>query len=224
MAITATKHMSTSGSANYAGTSAEVLDMTDAIIEADGVTVHRPNWRGEDDWAVGDALNIYDQEDGGTVTEGIYEITAVTSDDLTITPSAGSARTAVSVAVGGPWLPKRPAYATGAGNIAASFGLAVDWTLCFVRCHFAAGAGSADFAIGLDSFLGAAYDVTLYTVEAVGTGTRDVSFRLATSETGDPSAWEFQAGDLLTYAWTNPGGQTWGLTVGMIPTALMEAY
>lgn len=224
MAITTTKHMSTSGSVNYAGTSAVVLDMTDAILETDGVTIHRPGWGGEDDWEAGDALNLYDQEEGGTAAEGIYEITAVTSDDLTIASSAGSARTAVLVAVGGPWPPKYPAYATGSSHVAETFGLAVNWTLCFVRCHFASGSGSADFVIGLDSVLAAAYDVTLYTVEAVGVDTWDVSFRLGTPDTGDPSAWEFRAGDLLTYAWTNPGGQTWGLTVGMIPTALMENY
>ena len=224
MAITATKHMATGGSANNAGTSVNPVVLYEAVLDAAGTNVHYPNHGYELD-TDNNALNLYDQETGGGATETIYEITAATSDDLTISPAAGnSVRTIIDVVIGGPWLPKRPAYATGAGNIAASFGLAVDWTLCFVRCHFAGGAGSADFAIGLDSFLGAAYDVTLYTVEAVGTGTRDVSFRLATSETGDPSAWEFQAGDLLTYAWTNPGGQTWGLTVGMIPTGLMEAY
>lgn len=224
MAITGLKHMTTDGSVNWSGTSADVLDMTDAIIQADGVTVHRPNWGGEDDWVAGDALNIYDQEEDGTVTEGVYEITAVTSDDLTITPSAGSARTEINVAVGGPWPPKHPVWATGTGNISQTFGLAVNWTLVSVRCHFTGGSGSADFAITLDSDLGAEYDTRLFTVRAVGTDTRDAHFRLGTSETGDPAAWGYQADDLLTFSWTNPGGQTWGLVIIMVPTNLLEGY
>jgi hypothetical protein len=224
MAITGLKHMSTAGSVNYAGTSATVLDMTDATLQSDGVTVHWPNWGGEDDWEAGDALNIYDQEEDGTVTEGIYEITGVTSDDLTITPSAGSARTEINVAVGGPWPPKHPAWATGSSHISHSFGLAVNWTLVAIRCHFTGGSGSADFVVALDAELGAAYDTTLYTVPSVGTDTNDVHFRLGTSETGDPSAWQYRADDQLTFAWTNPNTQTWGLVVIMIPTNLLEAY
>ena len=226
MAISGTKYMrETTGSVDNAGTSATALNLIDAVLDAAGTNLHYLNHGYT--FTAGDALNLYTQETDGTATEGIYEITAATTDDITIGSSAGSAVTLVSVNIGGPWLPKHPAYATGpTGNISESFGLNENWTLLFVRCHFTGGSGSALFAIGLDAAQGSAYDTLLYTVDdtAVGTDTRDLSFRLGTREAGDPSAWEFRAGDLATFAWTNPNTQTWGLTVGMIPTRLLEAY
>ncbi len=223
MAISSTKHMhETVGSVKNAGTSATATPLAGAFLDAAGTNIHYLNHGYT--FVAGDALNLHAQEEDGTATLGIYEITAATTDDITLGSSAGSAVTVVTVNIGGPWLPKHPAYATGTGNISESFGLNENWTLLFVRCHFTGGSSSADFVIGLNATQGAVYDMALYTVDEVGTGSRDVHFRLGTRETGDPSAWEYRAGDLATFTWTNPNTQTWGLTVGMIPTRLLEAY
>lgn len=225
MAIRGTKYMhETGGSAENAGTSDSVLNLPDVVLDAAGTNVHAPNHGHM--FVVGDALNIYDQEDDGGATEGVYEVTAVTDDDFTITPAAGnSVRTIVSVNVGGPWNPGYPAFATGSSNMSESFGLDEPWTLVSVYCHFALGAGNADLVFSLDSILGSAYDVTVFTLEQVGSS-KEATFRLGTPETGAPSAWHFQKSDLVKFAWTNPddGVMAWGLRVGMLPTRLLEDW
>lgn len=109
--------------------------------------------------------------------------------------------------------------ATGNGNIAHTFSLARSFRLVYVRCHFAGGSGMADLHVAVDSAFGSAFDARLASVTGVGT-TRDVFFKLASTETGEPSAWTFRAGDTVRIDWTNPapGTMTWGLEIGLAAT------
>lgn len=106
--------------------------------------------------------------------------------------------------------------ATGTGNIGHLFKLDQKYRLVFIRCHFSGIAGTAPFAISVDSGSGAAYDTRLFTITQAGTN-KDVHLRIGGGDTGDPSAWTFTASDAVRIDWTNPasGSITWGLEVGL---------
>ena len=105
--------------------------------------------------------------------------------------------------------------ATGTGDIAEVLALDRRFRLVFIRCHFVGTPSSATFTISLNSANGAAYDTRLFTITKAGTN-RDVNFRVAATESIEPSPWTFQAGDAVRFQWTNPdsGNVTWGLEVG----------
>ena len=92
---------------------------------------------------------------------------------------------------------------TGTGDINVTFSLDVRYRLVFVRCHFSGTSGTAAMTFALDSALGAAYDVLLFTINRAGIN-RDVHLRIPAEESLDPSPWTFQAGDTLRIQWTNP--------------------
>ena len=100
-------------------------------------------------------------------------------------------------------------------NNAAQFSLPGRYAISFIRAHFAAGSGTADMAINVDSRLGPLHDTLLHTVEAVGTG-NDVNWRVPVDELKD---WIFQDNDVVVLTWANPdtGVMTWGAEVGLIP-------
>jgi len=106
--------------------------------------------------------------------------------------------------------------ATGSGDIAHTFGLDCKYRLVFIRCHFTGSAGTASFHISVDSAAGPAYDARLFMIALAGTD-KDVHLRIGEGDTGEPSAWTFQADDAIKIAWTNPdsGNITWGLEVGL---------
>lgn len=109
-----------------------------------------------------------------------------------------------------------PQSSTGTADMNVVFSLDVRFRLVFVRCHFAGTTGTAPMILSLDSILGVAYDVGLFTLTRAGIY-RDVHFRITSQESLDPSPWTFQAGDALRIQWTNPdsGNITWGLEVGL---------
>lgn len=106
--------------------------------------------------------------------------------------------------------------ATGSANIDQVFSLERKYRLVFVRCHFAGSSGTAALTISVDSASGSAYDALLFTVTRAGTN-KDVHLRIGEGDTGEPSAWTFQANDALRIQWTNPdsGNITWGVEVGL---------
>lgn len=106
--------------------------------------------------------------------------------------------------------------ATGSANIDQVFSLERKYRLVFVRCHFTGSAGTAAITISVDSASGSAYDALLFTVTQAGTN-KDVHLRIGEGDTGEPSAWTFQANDSIRIEWTNPdsGNITWGLEVGL---------
>ncbi len=106
--------------------------------------------------------------------------------------------------------------ATGSADVDQTFSLDRKYRLVFVRCHFSGTAGTAAFTISLDSGGGSAYDTRLFTVTKAGTS-NDVNLRIGEGDTGEPSAWTFQAADTVRIQWTNPdsGNITWGLEVGL---------
>ena len=202
----------TTGSANNAGTSGTAIGLLGSdgcYLESGGTTIHYPNHNYV--YEAGEALNIYDQDANGTATLNIYEITAATSDDITITPSAGAGGHYVDVNINGPWPSYYPAVYSGTGNIDNNIGLNVAWVLVAAYCHFGSGAGTADFTLTLNAAEGSVYDALIATVEARGNG-YDVSL-----DDGARQGWVFRAGDLINYAWTNPGSIQWGLRVIMRP-------
>lgn len=105
---------------------------------------------------------------------------------------------------------------TGTGNMSESYSQGTAWRPVFARCHFSGGSGTNDLVISLNSGLGTAYDVVLWTVKNVGTGT-DINLRFDHDEINGPSPWTFQSNDDLVFTWTNPDSpnMTWGLEVGM---------
>ena len=107
------------------------------------------------------------------------------------------------------------ATASGSANMDATFGMDVRFRLVFVRCHFTGSAGENALSISLDSITGAAFDAKLYSILRAGVGF-DVNFRIPAYESEDPSPWTFQAGDRIRVQWTNPGGVSWGLEVGLV--------
>ena len=106
--------------------------------------------------------------------------------------------------------------ATGTGNIGHLFKLDQKYRLVFIRCHFSGTAGTAPFTISVDSGNGSAYDARLFRITQAGTN-KDVHLRIGGGDTGDPSAWTFQALDSVRIDWTNPdsGNITWGVEVGL---------
>lgn len=116
---------------------------------------------------------------------------------------------------------------TGTGHIAAASVVAssADFAsnasgacrLVYVRGHFTGGAGSAALVVSLDHHTGAAYDAVLWTSAPVGTGgsPADLNLRVTEAEAAGPSPWTIQDGDKFAFAWTNPGGQTWSLAIGI---------
>jgi len=104
--------------------------------------------------------------------------------------------------------------AAGSSDIDSSFGLDVRFRLVFVRCHFVGGSATSAMTIALDSISGASYDCFLFTILTAGPN-HDVNFRIPANESEEPSPWTFQPGDRLRVQWTNPGGTTWGLEVGL---------
>ena len=110
--------------------------------------------------------------------------------------------------------------ATGTGNIAHAFELDRKYRLVFIRCHFSGSAGTAAFAISIDSGNGSAYDARLFTITQAGTN-KDVHLRIGGGDTDDPSAWTFQVGDSVRIDWVNPdsGNITWGIEVGLAPAS-----
>ena len=103
----------------------------------------------------------------------------------------------------------------GSADIDVVFSLDRKYRLVFIRCHFSGGSGTASFVISIDSGLGSAYDVRLFTVTKAGTS-EDVHLRIADGDAQEPSAWTFKEDDSLRIQWTNPdsGNMTWGLEVG----------
>ena len=220
MALNSTKYQDAeAGNKNNAGTSSSARLATAAELNADGVTIKVPN-HGHT-LVAGDGLNVYGQDADGDATLGIYEITGLDSDHFTITPSAGnSAKQLVSIAIGGEWPIGFPAHVSGTGNISQSFGLSERFTLVRVLCHFSGGTGVADFTISLDSVYGAAYDVELWRWPGAGSKGEDIHFRIGADER---NAWMFEEGDLLKFAWTDPGTTAFGLLVSFVPTSHLEA-
>ena len=110
--------------------------------------------------------------------------------------------------------------ASGSADMDQTFSLVRKYRLVFIRCHFSGNAGTADLDISVDSGAGSAFDTKLFTVTAAGT-TKDVHLRIGLGDTGEPSAWTFQASDTLRVQWTNPdsGNITWGLKVGLAPAS-----
>ena len=110
--------------------------------------------------------------------------------------------------------------AIGSGDINHTFTLDRKYRLVFIRCHFTGSAGTASFTISVDSGAGSAYDANLFTITAAGTN-KDVHLRIGNGDTGEPSAWTFQANDAVRIGWTNPdsGNITWGLEVGLAPAS-----
>lgn len=106
------------------------------------------------------------------------------------------------------------AVGSGSGNIDSTFGMDVRFRLVYVRCHFSGTSGYAAMNISLDSQAGSSYDARLYTLQKAGIG-YDVNFRVPANESEDPSPWTFQGQDRVRIQWTNPGGITWGLEVGL---------
>ncbi len=106
--------------------------------------------------------------------------------------------------------------ATGSGDIDQTFALDRKYRLVFIRCHFSGTAGTAGFVLSVDSGSGTAYDARLFTITQAGTN-KDVHLRIGEGDTGEPSAWTFQASDSVRIQWTNPdsGNITWGLEVGL---------
>ncbi len=106
--------------------------------------------------------------------------------------------------------------ATGSGNIDHTFDLDCKFRLVFIRCHFSGTSGTASFGISVDSASGPAYDTRLFTITQAGKD-EDVHLRIGEGDTGEPSAWTFQADDAVRIEWTNPdsGNITWGLEVGL---------
>jgi hypothetical protein len=215
--IRGTKHMSADlGSARYAGTSdspRHLPALDGCYLSAGGTNIHFPNHGHV--FVVGDALNIHDQSEDGTATLGIYEITAATSDDITITPSAGSGGHYVDAVIGGPWLPGYPATYTDDGNMAVSVGLTVPWHLGAIFCRFDADHENA-FSVSLNAREGSAYDVVFHSIESSGSGT-DISLIVDTPDMGSLQGWLFQAGDMVDCTWTNPASVEWGLRIIMYP-------
>lgn len=110
--------------------------------------------------------------------------------------------------------------ATGTADIDHTFALDQKYRLIFIRCHFSGTSGAADLLISVDSGNGSAYDTRLFTVTAAGTS-KDVHLRVGSRDTGEPSAWTFQASDSIRLQWTNPdsGNITWGLEIGLAPAS-----
>lgn len=106
--------------------------------------------------------------------------------------------------------------ASGNGDLDESFALDRPFRLVFLRCHFAGAAGRNPLTLVLDSAVGAAFDVRLFTLTRAGVGA-DVNLRVSAAESAEPSPWTFQSGDALRVQWTNPnpGSMIWGLEVGM---------
>jgi hypothetical protein len=106
--------------------------------------------------------------------------------------------------------------ATGSGDINHAFGLGCKFRLVYVRCHFVGTPGTAPLHLSLDSATGSAYDARLFTITQAGVD-HDVHLRIGRGDTGEPSAWTFQADDSLRVQWTNPdnGNITWGLEMGL---------
>ncbi len=106
--------------------------------------------------------------------------------------------------------------ATGSGDIDQAFALDRKYRLVFIRCHFSGTAGTAELVLSVDSGSGTAYDAALFTITQAGTD-KDVHLRIGEGDTGEPSAWTFQASDSVRLQWTNPdsGNITWGLEVGL---------
>ena len=98
---------------------------------------------------------------------------------------------------------------TGSGAVSLSYTAPAGATfeLNSVTIKFsAAPVTSQNLTIVLDSSLGAAYDVTLYSV--------DPSATAATSIVWQPAAPLYlQPGDVVTLAYTNTDGRTWGATI-----------
>jgi hypothetical protein len=89
------------------------------------------------------------------------------------------------------------------------------WRPVYVRCHFTGTTGANRFVVSVDSGGGSAYDTQLYAMETRGVaagGTGDVNLAFSPQEWG---AWTFMGDDVLVVNWTNPGGVTWGLEVGL---------
>ena len=106
--------------------------------------------------------------------------------------------------------------ATGSGDVDHTFSLDRRFRLVFVRCHFNGGTGTAAFDILVDSGGGSVYNSRLFRITQAGTD-NDVHLRIGEGDTGEPSAWTFQAGDAVRIQWINPdsGNMTWGLEVGL---------
>lgn len=98
---------------------------------------------------------------------------------------------------------------TGAGAVSLSYTVPAGATfdLNSVTIAFSPAPTTAEnLTIVLDSALGAAYDVTLYTVDPSATS--------ATSIVWQPGAPLYlQPGDVVTVAYTNTDGRTWGATI-----------
>ncbi|MBV6429797.1 MAG: hypothetical protein KIPDCIKN_04372 [Haliscomenobacter sp.] len=109
--------------------------------------------------------------------------------------------------------------ATGSANLALDIGPVTSKALklVYVRAHFAGGTGNASVTIGIDSANGAAYDSTLDTVTARGTGA-DLFYKVPPAESADPSPWAIKPGDAYTVRWTNPdaGNMTYGVEAGYV--------
>ncbi|MHC5110222.1 MAG: hypothetical protein ACYTHJ_10130 [Planctomycetota bacterium] len=110
--------------------------------------------------------------------------------------------------------------ASGNGDIKALFSLGQKFRLVYVRCGFAGGSGSAPLAISLNSAAGTEFDIRLFTLMQVGSGS-DVNFRITAEELAEPSAWTFQPGDAVRLNWANPepGQTSWGVEVGLAPAS-----
>lgn len=106
-------------------------------------------------------------------------------------------------------------YGVGADqNRLARFSLPGMFTLSSIRGHFSGGTGYNDLIVNLDSRLGLNHDFGLETFRKIGTGGDELHLRIPKDEYGH---WTFWKGDVLVITWTNPGSNTWGLEVLLIP-------
>jgi len=86
----------------------------------------------------------------------------------------------------------------------------------FIRCHFAGSVTTkADVAIRLAYLGGDEFDLDLYTVQRRGVGA-DLNLIWTPDDIRHPSPWQLQPRDGLKIDWTNPGGVTWALIVGVV--------
>jgi len=100
------------------------------------------------------------------------------------------------------------------------FSLDQDYVLTRIRGHFSGGSGSATLSLYVDHRdTSGSYDSLLATWSSVGTGgAADLHHRI---EAEEQHHWEFRAGDVLCFTWTNPdsGTMRWALEVGLCPTS-----
>ena len=97
-------------------------------------------------------------------------------------------------------------YQKGNGNIAYTLELDKAYQLEEVRLHLSAAGGANSFTVTLDSSAGEEYDVVFTGATTDMTAATDVLWQPTRPE------W-INAGDGLTFAWTNASSLQWGLEI-----------